>query len=242
MLNRVNRVLWLPSLLQLSNLDLQMVTRYFLTNRIFVFTRNQQMTYDIAIIGGGIVGLATGLKIKKQNPGLSVAILEKENELAMHQTGNNSGVIHSGLYYRPGSLKATNCIRGYHELIRFCQEENVPYEITGKVVVATKRDQIPLLNKLLERGLQNGLQGSRRISAEELKSLEPNCYSVAALHIPQTGIVNFKKVAMAFNKRFKGLDGILFFNHKVLNISTLNGINYIETSKGVVHSKLVINC
>src|SRR5690606_20357294 len=150
------------------------------------------------IIGGGIVGLATGLKIKQQNPDLTVALLEKEDELAMHQTGNNSGVIHSGLYYKPGSLKAINCTQGYRELIRFCQEENVPYEITGKVVVATKKEQITLLNNLLVRGLQNGLEGSRRINQGELKSYEPYCSSVAALHIPQAGIVNFKKVALAF--------------------------------------------
>src|SRR5690554_4357160 len=200
------------------------------------------MTYDIAIIGGGIVGLATGLKIKQQNPGLSVAILEKENELAMHQTGNNSGVIHSGLYYRPGSLKAINCIKGYHELIRFCQEENVPYEITGKVVVATKKEQIPLLNSLLERGLQNGLKGSRRISHDELKSYEPYCSGVAALHIPQTGIVNFKNVAQAFNKRFKGINGEVRVSHKVLHIRRNKGVNYIDTSNGSFRSNLVINC
>ena len=200
------------------------------------------MTYDITIIGGGIVGLATGLKIKQQNPQLSVAILEKEKEVAMHQTGNNSGVIHSGLYYKPGSLKAINCIKGYHELIRFCQEEDVPYEITGKVVVATKKEQIPLLNNLLERGLQNGLKGSRRISQEELKSYEPYCSSVAALHIPQTGIVNFKKVALAFNRKFKDLNGAVYVNHKALDIKYKNGVNYIETLGTFFQSKLVINC
>lgn len=200
------------------------------------------MIYDIAIIGGGIVGLATGLKIKQQNPGLSVVILEKENEVAMHQTGNNSGVIHSGLYYKPGSLKATNCIRGYHDLIRFCQDENVPYEITGKVVIATKKEQIPLLNTLLERGLQNGLVGSRRISQDELKFLEPYCSSVAALHIPQTGIVNFKDVTLAFNKNFKYLGGEICTGSKALVISNKNNIIHIETLGGFFQSKLVINC
>jgi len=105
-----------------------------------IFDKNYTM-YDIIIIGGGIVGLATGVKILQSRPDLRIAILEKENELAIHQTANNSGVIHSGLYYKPGSLKATNCINGYHELIQFCREEDIPFEITGKVVVATRKHQ-----------------------------------------------------------------------------------------------------
>ena len=158
---------------------------YYFRKELYICKhRKQLMVYDIVIIGGGIVGLATGMKIKQQNPDLSVVLLEKEGELAQHQTGNNSGVIHSGLYYKPGSLKATNCIRGYHELVRFCEEENIPYEITGKVVVATKKDQIPLLTGLLERSLQNCLEGSRQITMGELKELEPYCAGVAALHIP----------------------------------------------------------
>lgn len=127
-----------------------------------------------------------------------MVILEKEHELAKHQTGNNSGVIHSGLYYKPGSLKATNCISGYHELIQFCEEENIPFEITGKVVVATKDEQLPLLQNLLKRGLQNGLKGTRQITLDELKEYEPYCKGVAALHVPQTGIVDYKKVALAY--------------------------------------------
>jgi L-2-hydroxyglutarate oxidase len=200
------------------------------------------MMYDITIIGGGIVGLATGMKIKQKNPNLSIALLEKEGELAKHQTGNNSGVIHSGLYYKPGSLKATNCIKGYHELIQFCQKEDIPFEITGKVVVATKKEQIPLLTQLLERGLQNCLEGSRQITLDELKELEPYCSGMAALHIPQTGIVDFRKVALAYGKKFKNLGGVIFLNHKVQNINRINNLSYIETSNKNLQSKLVINC
>lgn len=201
------------------------------------------MTYDIAIIGGGIVGLATGLKIKTKNPKLSVAILEKENEVAKHQTRNNSGVIHSGLYYKPGSLKATNCINGYHQLIRFCDEEGIPYEITGKVVVATKKEQIPLLNKLLERGLQNGLEGSRAITLDELKEYEPYCAGVAALHIPQTGIVYYKNVAEAYARKFQELGGELLLGQKVLDIknSASDTVEIIHSS-GTVVSRLLVNC
>ena len=200
------------------------------------------MLYDITIIGGGIVGLATGLKIKAQRPGLKVAILEKETEVACHQTGNNSGVIHSGLYYAPGSLKAKNCIDGYHQLIRFCEENDLPFEITGKVVVATKEDQLPQLKHLLERGLQNGLEGVRSISIEELKELEPYCQGVGALHVPQTGIVDYKRVAMAYKKNFVALGEVVLFNHKVLDIKDIKNTITINTSSNEITTKVVINC
>lgn len=200
------------------------------------------MIYDIVIVGGGIVGLATGLKILQSNPALKIALLEKEDQLAKHQTGNNSGVIHSGLYYKPGSLKATNCINGYHELIQFCKEEKIPYEITGKVVVATKDEQIPLLNNLLERGLQNGLTGTRSITIDELKEYEPHCTGVAAIHVPQTGIVDYFNVAIAYGRKILQAGGKIFLNHKVLTINHKDNINYIETSKGEFQCKLVINC
>ncbi|MEB2782011.1 L-2-hydroxyglutarate oxidase [Algoriphagus sp. C2-6-M1] len=200
------------------------------------------MIYDIAIIGGGIVGLATALKIQNVRPDLKIAILEKENQLAKHQTGNNSGVIHSGLYYKPGSLKATNCIGGYHELIQFCEEEKIPFEITGKVVVATREEQKPLLNNLYERGIQNGLEGTKYISLEELKEYEPHCVGVAALHVPQTGIVDYFKVALAYGRKIVQHGGEIFLTHKVLNIKQQEGVNYIETSNKTIQSKLVINC
>ncbi|MDE0561308.1 L-2-hydroxyglutarate oxidase [Algoriphagus sp. NF] len=200
------------------------------------------MLYDIAIIGGGIVGLATGLKILNERPELKIALFEKEDQLAKHQTGNNSGVIHSGLYYKPGSLKATNCIRGYHELIDFCKEEKIPFEITGKVVVATREEQKPLLDTLLERGLANGLTGTRKITLEELKEYEPHCAGVAALHVPQTGIVDYYQVALAYGRKILQKGGEIFLSHKVLEINSKEAINYIETSKGKFEAKLVINC
>ena len=200
------------------------------------------MTYDVVIVGGGIVGLATGMKILKSRPDLKVAILEKESQLAQHQTANNSGVIHSGLYYKPGSLKATNCINGYHELVNFCKEEKIPFEITGKVVVATREEQKPLLDTLLTRGLQNGLTGTRKITLEELKEYEPYCTGVAAIHVPQTGIVDYYQVALAYGRKIVQSGGGIFLEHKVLKISQLDGINHIETSKASFKAKLVINC
>ncbi len=210
---------------------------------LYIWLRNLiRMIYDIIIVGGGIVGLATGLKIQKANPTLKIAILEKEDQVAKHQTANNSGVIHSGLYYKPGSLKATNCIGGYHELIQFCEEEKIPFEITGKVVVATRKEQIPLLNGLIERGLQNGLTGTRSITLDELKGYEPYCAGVAAIHVPQTGIVDYFQVALAYGRKIIQNGGEIFLNHKVLKINHENGINRIETSRADFQSKLVINC
>jgi L-2-hydroxyglutarate oxidase len=198
--------------------------------------------YDIIIVGGGVVGLATGVKILQARPDLKIAILEKETELAKHQTANNSGVIHSGLYYKPGSLKAINCINGYHELINFCSEENIPFEITGKVVVATRKDQLQILETLLNRGLQNGLTGTRNISLEELKEYEPNCAGVAAIHVPQTGIVDYLKVALAYGEKIKELGGEIYTGCKVLKIDEQESINHIETTKHSFKAKLVINC
>lgn len=200
------------------------------------------MSYDIVIIGGGIVGLATGMKIKQQRPEISIALLEKEQALARHQTGNNSGVIHSGLYYKPGSLKAINCIRGYQELIQFCETEDIPFEITGKVVVATKKEQIPLLNNLIERAVQNQLEGTRKISLDDLKEREPYCAGVAAIYVPQTGIVDYKIVAAAYARKFQEMGGEIFLSQKVNNIRQQQGVNYVQTDKDLFQSRLVINC
>ena len=200
------------------------------------------MTFDITIIGGGIVGLATGLTILKNDPHKKVAIIEKEPQVASHQTGNNSGVIHSGLYYKPGSLKAKNCIRGYQLLVDFCEKEGVPFEITGKVVVATKKEQIPVLNKLLERGLENGLHGSRAISLSELKEYEPHCTGVAAMHVPQTGIVDYKLVAETYANKFLQLGGQLFLGNEVLDITSEGAVSTVLTNKENIETRLLVNC
>jgi L-2-hydroxyglutarate oxidase len=200
------------------------------------------MLHDVIIVGGGIVGLATGYKLITASPNLKIAVLEKESQLGKHQTGNNSGVIHSGLNYKPGSLKAINCIKGYHELVNFCKEERIPYEITGKVVVATRESQKPGLNMLLERALENGLVGTRKIALEELKAYEPHCIGVGALHVPQTGIVDYLQVALAFGRKIMQQGGGIFLEHKVLEIRQKDSINYIETSKGTFQAKLVVNC
>jgi (S)-2-hydroxyglutarate dehydrogenase len=200
------------------------------------------MQYDIIVVGGGIVGLATALQVQQKNASLKILILEKENEVAKHQTSNNSGVIHSGLYYKPGSLKATNCIDGYHLLIAFCQKENIPYELCGKIVVATLPEQVPLLDNLYIRGQQNGLEGLRKLTVSEMREYEPHVQGVEGMWVPQTGIVDYKVVAQKYAEKVKQLGGTINFNEKVTGIAKGHSLCIVKTNRNVYESKLVINC
>ena len=200
------------------------------------------MVYDIVVVGGGIVGLATAYKTLEKNPNLKLALLEKEGELCKHQTGNNSGVIHSGLYYKPGSLKATNCINGYNMLLDFCQKEEISYELCGKVVVATEDFQKPLLENLYTRGLQNGLSKITKISKEELSEIEPHVKSVAAINVPYTGIIDYVAVAKKYGDKIEDFGGLISLNTKVSKIVEAGSTSKIMTNKGDFKTKLVINC
>jgi (S)-2-hydroxyglutarate dehydrogenase len=197
---------------------------------------------DIIIIGGGIVGLATALQLKQQRPGLTVTVLDKENHVAAHQTGHNSGVIHSGLYYKPGSLKATNCIRGYQLLLDFCDREGVPYDLCGKVVVATKPDEVAQLNTLFERGQQNGLTTISRISIDELREIEPHVRGVAALKVPYTGIIDYTAVCEKYAERFRALGGEVRLGECVVTITPGNTLSVVVTERNTYEARLVINC
>ncbi len=152
-------------------------------------------TYDIIIIGAGILGLSTAYNLLKKDASLSICIIEKETGPAMHQTGHNSGVMHSGIYYKPGSLKAVNCIRGYKMLVEFCTEQGIPFEICGKVIVATDENEFARLDDLFHRGKENGLKGCRVISADEIKDIEPHASGLKGIFVPQTGIVDYKVVS-----------------------------------------------
>jgi len=148
--------------------------------------------FDIAIVGGGIVGSATFLRLAERFPNKSIVLIEKEKALADHQTGNNSGVIHSGLYYKPGSLKAKNCVQGRRELVKFASEYNVPHDVCGKVVVATDENELPNMEKIFKTGLENEIEGISKVTAEEVKDIEPFCESIGGIHVPCTGIIDYR--------------------------------------------------
>lgn len=200
------------------------------------------MNSDIIIIGGGIVGLATALQLKQQNPALKIILLEKERELAKHQTGNNSGVIHSGIYYKPGSLKATNCIRGYKLLIDFCRKHEVPFELCGKIIVATEEKELPLLQNLFARGQQNQLENLKMLSREELKEYEPHVAGIAGIAVPQTGIVDYKKVADKYAEEIKKFGGEIILGERVIDIQLGAENAIVITQLKSYSTKLVINC
>ena len=199
--------------------------------------------HDIIVVGGGIVGLATALRIKEQKPSLKILLLEKENGVAKHQTGHNSGVIHSGLYYKPGSLKATNCIRGYEMLLDFCNREGVAYDLCGKVVVATSDEQRPLLKNLFDRGMQNGLTKNRMISAGEIKEIEPHVKGVEGIWVPYTGIIDYKAVSEKYAECFQKAGGEIIFGEKVIDIKNRNTHSEIVSATGkVFETRLIVNC
>jgi (S)-2-hydroxyglutarate dehydrogenase len=200
------------------------------------------MKYDIVVIGAGIVGLATAFQIKKKKPNLRLLVLEKESTLAAHQTGHNSGVIHSGLYYKPGSLKAINCIEGYNRLIEFCDIYDVPYELCGKIVVATKAEEIPQLNFLLARGKENGLENLKELNISQLKEIEPHVKGVAGIQVPQTGIINYTRVCEKYAELLKEMNGEILLGERVSSISESAGVSTVVTQKGSYDTALVINC
>lgn len=197
---------------------------------------------DVVIVGGGIVGLATALQLKQQNTKLNITVIEKESELAKHQTGNNSGVIHSGIYYKPGSLKATNCIHGYNLLIDFCRKHEVPFDLCGKIIVATEEKELPLLQNLFTRGQQNGLGNMKMLSASELKEYEPHVAGIAGISVPQTGIVDYKVVAEKYAEEIKKLGGEIILGEKVIDIQLQADHGVVSTQKKSYQTKLVINC
>lgn len=202
------------------------------------------MKSDVLIIGGGIVGLATAYQLLIKNPSLKLIVLEKESREAVHQTGNNSGVIHSGIYYKPGSLKAKNCIEGYHLLIDFCKTEGIPYELCGKIIVATKSSEIAALETLYQRGIQNGLAGLKYLNADEIRQYEPNCIGIKGIWVPQTGIVDYKVVSAKLRNKIEEFDfSEIHFNAKVNEIITTNDFAMVKTEIGQnFESNLVVNC
>ncbi len=202
------------------------------------------MQFDIAIIGGGIVGAATFYKIQKRNPSLKLALFEKEDSLAAHQTGHNSGVIHSGLYYKPGSLKARNCIEGRHELVDFAKTYNVDHDVCGKVVVATDEKELPHMNRIFGIGTENKIEGIEKINAEQVREIEPHVKSIGGIWVPCTGIIDFvgatKKMvelAQSINENSK-----VFMGHEIKNIVKEDSFSVLHSAKGTFKAKYLVFC
>jgi len=200
------------------------------------------MIYDIIVVGGGIVGLATAYQLLNQKSSLKILILEKESSIARHQTGNNSGVIHSGIYYKPGSLKARNCREGYEQLIRFCNEENINYELCGKLIVATDEKELPSLDNLYQRGIQNGLVEIKKLSSDELKEYEPYVNGIAGIFVPYTGIIDFKEVSKALLKKIQEKNGEVKFNEEVIDIKEKENSIDIITKNNSYQTKFLVTC
>ncbi|GIX07638.1 MAG: hydroxyglutarate oxidase [Candidatus Poribacteria bacterium] len=197
--------------------------------------------YDLAIVGGGIVGLATALALTEHYR-LRLVLLEAEDRLASHQTGHNSGVIHSGLYYRPGSLKAHTCVTGREMLYRFCEKHDIPHERCGKVVVAVSKEELPRLDELERRGRANGLNGLRRLEGEAVRELEPHVRAQAALHVPETGIVDFAAVARKIAELAQERGAEIRTRSRLLAVQRRSHELALETTSGTVAATGLINC
>ena len=197
---------------------------------------------DIAIIGAGIIGLAVGLQIVRRYPRVKVLILDKEREVASHQTGHNSGVIHSGLYYKPGSLKARLSVEGRAAMVQFCNEHSIPHEICGKVIVATDESELPGLNELLRRGRANGVIGLRELTAEQVREIEPHASGIRGIHVPTTGITDFKLVSTKYAELIEQNGGEILAGYGVFAARREAGAIVLLTTGGAVHARLAVNC
>lgn len=202
------------------------------------------MSFDIAIIGGGIVGAATFYKLQTRYPDLSIVLIEKEGKLADHQTGNNSGVIHSGLYYKPGSLKAKNCVAGRHELVAFAKEHHIAHDVCGKVVVATEKSELPNMEKIFQNGMANNTEGIELIDAKRVQEIEPFVQSIGGIWVPCTGIIDFRgatekmaEIALSMQEK-----SAIKLNHEVLAIERSELITTIVTNKGKIEARYLIFC
>jgi len=197
---------------------------------------------DLAVVGGGIVGLATALALTEAHPRLRLIVLEKEPQIAAHQTGHNSGVIHSGIYYKPGSLKARTCVEGARRMKQFCDTHGIKWEGCGKVIVATDEAELPRLQTIYERGQANGLAGLKMLSAEELREFEPNCRAVRAIHVPETGIVDYVQVAGKMAELVQQRGGRILTGAGVSAIRRQGSGLVLETAQGAVEARHLVNC
>ena len=200
------------------------------------------MKWDFVVVGGGIVGQGTALRILEAKPGAKLLLLEKEAGLGRHQTGHNSGVLHAGLYYKPGSLKAKLAVEGLRQMVDFCQRHRVPHEQCGKIVVATEPEELPRLDKLFERGMANGLKDLRKLGPEQIREIEPHATGLAAIHVPEEGIVDYGAVVAALAKEIQAKGGEIRMGEMVKRCESSKGIWRIETSTSNWEAKQVVAC
>jgi L-2-hydroxyglutarate oxidase len=199
-------------------------------------------TYEVVVVGGGIVGCATALALTEAHPGLRLLLIDKESRLAAHQTGHNSGVIHAGLYYKPGSLKAQNCTLGREALYAFCAEHGVPFENCGKVVVAVDERELPALDELERRGRANGLAGLERLDAAQVREREPHAAAVAGLFVPQTGIVDYTRVTEVMGELIRQRGGEIRLGTRLDAAKGVAGGVRLSTTAGALQTRILVNC
>jgi (S)-2-hydroxyglutarate dehydrogenase len=198
--------------------------------------------FDLVVIGGGIIGLATALEVTRRFPRLKLIVLEKEDGVARHQSGHNSGVIHSGIYYKPGSLKARLCVEGARAMVEFCGRHGIPHEVCGKVIVATRQDEIPRLEELRRRGEANGILGLRLLDAKQLHEFEPHCRGVLALHVPVTGITDYAQICEKYSELMQQQGGDIRFHSRVTGFERNGPETVVETRSEDYSTRFVINC
>jgi (S)-2-hydroxyglutarate dehydrogenase len=198
--------------------------------------------FDIVIIGGGIIGLSTAMHLQLIRPQAQLLVVEKEGAVAQHQSGHNSGVIHSGVYYKPGSLKARLCVQGAAAMLEFCREHNLPHQICGKVIVATCAGEIPALEMLEQRGEANGLARLRMLSREQLREIEPHCGGVRALHVPGTGITDYAAVCRKYSEIISGRGGNVSTGMEVTGLRQHGAEMTVETNRGSFAARFIVNC
>ena len=200
------------------------------------------MNYDALIVGGGIVGLATAFRLLEAKPQLKILLLEKESKLAAHQTGNNSGVLHAGLYYKPGSKKARCAVQGLQQMVAFCREHGIAHDLCGKIVVATEQKELERLENLWKRGNENGLLGLRKLNPAQIKEIEPHAAGIAAIHVPQEGIVDYPAVCDKLGELIRKAGGEIKLNTRVEKIVSDGSEKIVETSAGNFRAKFVVAC